>query len=129
MPDTTIRDLTPATVGNTSDLFYVRQGADTVDKSITSDLLAKINPRVILTVSTNTIAADAANTEYVYLCSGTMDFTLPAAAGNTNTYEIKNAGTGIITIIGIIDGGADPRLTTQYESITLVSNGTDWSIV
>ena len=85
--------------------------------------------RSILTVSTNTTAGSTASTDYVYLCSGTMDLTLPAASGNTNKYDIKNTGTGVITIIGTVDGGVNPTLTTQYESITLVSNGTDWSII
>lgn len=85
--------------------------------------------RSVLTVSTNTAAGSTALTDYVYLCSGTMDLTMPSASGNTNKYDIKNTDTGVITIIGAVDGGANPTLTTQYESITLVSNGTDWSII
>ena len=63
--------------------------------------------------------------------SGTFTATLPTAVGCTGkTYVLKNSGTGIVTIATTssqtIDGATPVILTTQYSTITVVSNGTNW---
>lgn len=70
----------------------------------------------------------------VVLCNGTFAVTLPPAASSEGkVYHIKNIGTGVITVDGndseTIDGGATAVLTVQYESITILSNGTSWYIL
>lgn len=85
-------------------------------------------------VSTNTAAGSAANTDYVYLVSGTTIITLPTAVGNTNRYTIKNSGTGVISIATTssqtIDGSASPiTINVQNVSLDLISDGSNWNII
>ncbi len=48
-------------------------------------------------------------------------------------YEIKNIGTGDITVDGhvseTIDGSLTYIMTHQYDSMTIVCNGTGWNII
>ena len=75
------------------------------------------------------------NNDCVVNCtSGTFTVTLPTAVGIEGQYFIiKNSGTGVITIDGnnveTIDGALSKILAVQYESITLVSNGSNWIVV
>jgi autotransporter family porin len=90
--------------------------------------------RSINTVSSNTSAGSAANTDYVYFSSGTVTITLPTAVGNTNFYTIKNTGTNSVSIgttsSQLIDGSAGPLvITTQNQSYTLISDNSNWQIV
>ena len=85
-------------------------------------------------VSTNTAAGSAASTDYVYLVSGTTTITLPTAVGNTNRYTIKRSGTGVVSIATTsgqtIDDSASPiTINTQYVSLDLISDGTNWEII
>lgn len=80
-----------------------------------------------LTVSDDTVLADAT--------SAAFTLTLPTAVGNTGkTFTIKkiDSTVNLVTIDGdgseTIDGDANRKLATQYESITLVSNNVSWSI-
>jgi hypothetical protein len=84
--------------------------------------------RSVNVVSTNIAAGTNASTDYVYFCSGTMNLTLPAAAGNTNKYTVKNTG-GTITLVGTVDGTVNLVMTTTNVSIDLISDGTIWRIV
>ena len=76
---------------------------------------------------------NTANTEYVYLVSGLTTVTLPSAASNTNIYHIKRIGTSTITLNttggATIDGVASKNINGQYQSYTLVSDGTNWFIL
>lgn len=82
---------------------------------------------------TGDFTADA--TAAVYLCNGTMTITLPApgAAGANMHWTIKNIGTGTLTIDPAgsvtIDGAATHVMATQYQSIGIVSDGTNYFIV
>lgn len=75
------------------------------------------------------------NLDCVINCTAnTFTVTLPTAVGvEGQYYVIKNSGTGIVTIDGnaseTIDGRLNFVLATQYESITVVSNGANWVIV
>ena len=61
--------------------------------------------------------------------------TLPSAAtvGEGVQFIIKNSGTGVITIAcdgsETIDGETTQVLSIQYESVTLVSDGTNWLVI
>jgi hypothetical protein len=87
--------------------------------------------------TTNTTALITDNT---LVFSGTVatTLTLPTAASIAGrTYRVKNASatlpSPIVTIATTaaqtIDGLATWSLTDQYQTVTLVSNGTNWSIV
>lgn len=73
-------------------------------------------------------------TDYAVECtSGTFEIRLPTAADvNGKMYIIKNSGTGVITVNGFNTETIDGDLTVdlyQYDSITVVANGTNWIIV
>lgn len=89
--------------------------------------------RSINSVSTNTNAGNAAQTDYVYLVTLSPTITLPSPSANTNTYTIKNVGSGTVSIAttsGTIDGSASPiTINVSFVSITLVSDGTNWFII
>ena len=90
--------------------------------------------RGIYSVSTNTAAGSGANVDYVYLVSGTTTITLPTAVSNTNQYTIKRVGTNTVSIATTssqtIDGSASPiTINTQYSSLTLMSDGSNWNII
>ena len=75
-------------------------------------------------------------TDYTVDCtSGTYAITLPTAASITGRiYNIKNSGTGVITMnttsSQTIDGGASGTITlNQYDNLQVQSNGTNWIII
>ena len=79
--------------------------------------------------TTHTIATD------IVLCNGggtPFTATLPAAASG-KIVMIKNVGTDAITIAGnggdTIDGAANYILYHRYETVTVVSNGSNWFII
>ena len=68
--------------------------------------------------------------------SGNIVANLPSASSSTGfVYTVKkiNSNSNIITVTANgsdkIDGNSTATLTTQYQSITIVSNGTNWSII
>lgn len=75
------------------------------------------------------------NTDYFVDCTAnTFTVTLPTAVGITGRqYIIKNSGTGVITVDGngseTIDGQTTWALPAQYDSITIMSDGTNWKII
>lgn len=84
---------------------------------------------------TKTGAYTATNDDYIIDCtSGTFTVTLPASSGRTGRILIiKNSGTGTITVDGnaseTIDGATTYSLATQYATIQIVSDGTNWKII
>jgi hypothetical protein len=65
--------------------------------------------------------------------ANTFTVTLPTAVGRVGKeYTIKNSGSGVITLEGdgteTIDGALNQTLN-QYDSITVVSDGTNWIII
>ena len=90
--------------------------------------------RSVNVISTATPAGSTAGTDYVYLVSGTTTVTLPTAVGNTNRYTIKNSGVGVVSIATTsgqtIDDSASPiTINTQYVSLDLISDGSNWEII
>ena len=74
------------------------------------------------------------NSDSIIECtSGTFTATLPTAIGIAGkTYNIKNSGTGLITIEGTSSQTIDRLLTialSQDENLTVASNGADWIIL
>lgn len=88
----------------------------------------------LTTVSAKVADYTAVTTDKALTADGTFTITLYAASGNNGrVLEIKNIGTGIITIDGngaeLIDGQATLTLDGQYFSYTLVCDGTGWYIL
>ncbi len=93
----------------------------------------------IVAVTTKTAAYTALDTDHVILCdasTGAFTITLPAAAGRTGRmYYIKkiDSSANAVTIDGnaseTIDGGLTAVLTVQFESVTIVCDGSNWHIL
>jgi hypothetical protein len=71
--------------------------------------------------------------EEVYLLTPSVDCTvsIPTAStvGAGFKYNIKNLSANTITINATIDGTSGLDITTQYSSITIVSDGTNWYVI
>jgi hypothetical protein len=70
---------------------------------------------------------------YVECTANTFTINLPTAVGiGGQSFVIKNSGAGVITVDGsgaeTIDGALTVTLN-QYDSLTVVSNGTNWIII
>ena len=88
--------------------------------------------RSVLPISATTTGAATALVDYVYICTGTFTYTQPTAVGNTNMYTIKNASTGIITIVFTSGQNADGSTTIALNagvSLDFISNNTNWIII
>lgn len=91
------------------------------------------------TVVTKTAAwtETATSGSKIILCDTTtagFTVTLPTAVGNTATITIKKIlGSNNVVVDGAgtetIDGGLTATITRQFESITIISNGTNWFII
>ncbi len=90
-----------------------------------------------LNIVAKTANYNVAGTDDVITCGAgnetfTIDLPSPVAG---QVYHIKNVGTGTITVDAnvdggtTIDGGNTAVLTTQYECITIISNGTVYWIL
>lgn len=114
---------------------------------IAGDVLTAVDATGLATWGTGTATAGtwayvAVTTTYSVLTtdtvvdctSGTFTVTLPTAVGVTGKiYDIKNSGSGVITVATTssqtIDGGTTATMRRSQESITLISNGANWEIV
>ena len=118
----------PTTNGSNGQVLTTN-GSGTLSWSTPTGITRSIN-----NISTTTSAGSAANTDYVYnVTSGTFTLTMPTAVGNTNRYTIKQSGTGVLTIATTssqtIDGQSTDTIDAQYQSIDLISDGSNWIIV
>lgn len=89
--------------------------------------------RVTSIITANTVGAEVALTDYVYIANAGITFTVPTAVGNTNLYTIKNNAASSVLLATTagqdIDGSATALMPTQYESLSLISNGSVWGVV
>jgi hypothetical protein len=107
------------------------------DKTGTVALLSDIPAVIGTTATAQATNYTAAAGDFVLMTTGATDktVTLPAAASNTNAIiEIKkvDAGAGNLIIDGngaeTIDGLTTQTILTQYTSLTLHCDGTEWWI-
>ncbi len=88
-------------------------------------------------LTSQTGAYTATTSDHTILCGSgneTFTVTLPAASGVSGIiYNIKNIGTGTITVDGnsseTIDGATTQVISTQYDSITIQCDGSNWHII
>jgi hypothetical protein len=99
------------------------------------DDLNDLSPSIV-TVTENTTLTGENFTVLVDATAANVVITLPAAADNeSRLYNVKKIDAGANTVTAdanaseTIDGQATQVLTTQYQSMTLQSNGTAWFIV
>jgi len=98
--------------------------------NLTTDLAAKINARVVSSVSSNTTGGASANTDYIYFVSAGATFTFPTAVSNTSKYTIKNTDLALnmtlsTTSSQTIDGNSTATLAPN-ESGDFITDGTNW---
>jgi len=71
--------------------------------------------------------------DFVVLCTGNFTVTLPTAVGVTGKQiDVKNISNGIITVDGAGVETIDGQLTqtlNQDETITIISDGSNWYII
>jgi len=84
-----------------------------------------------LSIKTKTLAYTMTGDDDVVLASGTITITLPSVTAKKKRYEIVNIGTGLVTI-AVVSGTIDNETTQTLQpldSITVVSDGTNWWVV
>lgn len=93
--------------------------------------------RSVQIVTSNATGGTGAD-DYVVLVNASgssVTYTLPSAVGNLSTYTVKKTDSSANTVTvatsasQTIDGGSTALLPTQYESITVVSDNTNWHII
>ena len=89
-----------------------------------------ITPTNPVTTTAVNLPLTAAHRNIIVTAAATI--TLPAAVTG-RTYTIKSTVAGNVVVdtadAGTIDGDADVTMTVQYDSITVVCDGTNWSII
>lgn len=116
----TMTFVTPPTIGTKLYVFYIAYGVGG-KSGITRTITNVTTPYSVLT------------TDDLLICDGTFNIALFTASGNIGkTLDIKNNGTGIVTVVpdGIetIDGESPVKLE-ELEELTIVSDGTNWIII
>jgi hypothetical protein len=102
-----------------------------------SSVLGECEWQSLINVVNTTINYIANNKEVVLVTTGATDkdVTLPLAAQANQQITIKkiDAGAGVVHVLGngveTIDGINDQPLNSQYNAMTVVSNGTEWFII
>ena len=89
--------------------------------------------KITAAIATKTTTYTITSSDFLLLCNGTFTITLPTPVGiSGRMYFVKNIGTGIVTLAtaaATIDGQSTQIISAQYESITIISDGTVWHIV
>ena len=97
--------------------------------NLNRDLNRYVGKLVVTSVTdTYSIIAD----DEVILCSGTFTVTLPGAGSSEGkVFYIKNTGSGTVTISSdeTIDDDDTYELGSQYDFISVVSDGTEWWVI
>ena len=86
---------------------------------------------------TNTTITSTTGIEEIHLISNSTNnvtITVPtgSTAGSGYKYQVKRLGTGTVSVqpsSGTIDGAASFSLASQYDSVTIVSDGTNYHII
>ena len=73
-------------------------------------------------------------TDYSVLAGSGLTLSLPTAVGNRGTlFNVKNISTGIVIVSGIgsqtIDGSTSYIMSTQYQTLTVQSDNSNWVII
>jgi len=128
MANVKISELTAATTLSNNDTLAVVQSATTKEASV--GLVRGFTDTVAKSTGYTAVTGDS-----VILVSGAYTITLPAATGcSGKVLTVKNVGsTGTVTIDGnaseTIDGSTTVSLSSQYDSRTIVCDGTEWHII
>jgi hypothetical protein len=102
--------------------------------SFNADGTTQIPGALVVPIVTKTATYAMTVADQVVLANGTFTVTLPdptVHAGETHT--VKNTGSGTVTVAPhaaeTIDGHSTISLATQYEGVTVASDGTNWFVI
>lgn len=88
--------------------------------------------RSIKLVAVNTTGDNTALTDYIYICTAPLTFTMPTALSNLNRYTVVNASSGNVTLVPsgtqTINGQTSLTLIPNV-SLDLISDLTNWRII
>lgn len=88
--------------------------------------------RTVVVTSGSITLGNTASTDYMYFVAGAHTLSMPAAAGNTNRYTIKNNHSANITIDTAgaenIEGAASISIAPE-EAVDIMSDGTNWFVI
>lgn len=102
-------------------------GTLTLDGSLVEvETVARSNDLRIRTVAANTNLTPADWTVLVDASGGPVDITPPtASSANQQAFNIKkiDSSGNVVTIIATVDGDTNPDLASQYDSISIQSDG------
>ncbi len=88
--------------------------------------------RTVVVTSGSATMGSSASVDYVYFVAGAHTMSLPAAAGNTNRYLVKNNHSANITLDTVgaenIEGAASISIPPT-NSVDIISDGTNWWII
>ena len=111
--------------------LFQRNNANTLWECVTTTAISVGISRSISSIAIATTGLAVASTDYVYIATAGVVFTLPTAVGNTNEYTLKATVTGVsfaTTSAQTVDGSTTGTLVAN-QSITFISNGTNWFII
>lgn len=117
-------------------------GINTATPNATLHVNGSVSAKVASTAASYDMASGTNGDIYTLLCTNTgsagdITITLPAVANSTDrVYNVKKTGATdvddevvITPTDGTIDGAATLTLNYQYESVTLVCDGSNWFVV
>ena len=91
------------------------------------------NGGIVSKTTTYTATTDY-EVDHIIFCNGTFTVDLPDITSTDGIKKIiKNIGTGTITIDGYstqtIDGSTTLAMSTQYETVCIISNAGNWHVL
>lgn len=130
------RDLFISTNTTSRQVYIVPGGGATVEFDNNQTTFFRAMGYPIRTITTSTTIGTTDHTVLVDTSGGAVTITLPtASSAASRLYNIKKitSDPNKVTIDGngseTIDGAATAEMTTQYESLTIQSNSTEWWIL
>jgi|WetSurSiteA1Bulk_404760.scaffolds.fasta_scaffold00002_74 hypothetical protein len=136
--DDTTRVIIKGNGTQTSNLQEWRNSSDSVKGSVSNNGAAVFSGVITgvgftEAISTKTTTYQITTSDSTILANGTFDVTLPTAAGIPGrVFTIKNIGTGMITVKTTggqnIDGESDMVISARYNSLSVISDGSNWFI-
>lgn len=140
--DIVLNELTASRVLITDANKHVKSSTvTTTELDYLSGVTSTVQGQYVVTTVTSTTSSPANTKDHaILLCDaatagGNITVNLPTAVSNTAMFTIKKTDSGSNTIIidpnstQTIDGNTTFVLFTQYDSITLISNGSNWFII
>lgn len=140
--DKKISQLTAATTPLTgTEILPIVQGGNTVQATAqdVADLAGGGGYTIVNVTSTTHTATETSGNIVILVdaatAGGNVTVNLPTAVGNTAQFTVKKIDSGVntVTVDGFgaetIDGTATKVIYTQYVSLSVVSNNTNWFII